>query len=317
MPGTLVGIETGDDAGVFIAAPGVALVQTLDFFTPIVDDPYLFGQIAATNSLSDVYAMGGRPLTAMNIVCFPLKERGPDELAEILRGGAEKMAEAHVALVGGHSVDDPEPKYGLSVTGIVDEHQITTNAGARPGDVIVLTKPIGTGIITTGRKFDECPDAHFTAAVDGMRTLNANAAEAMRACGIGEERPVHAATDITGFGLLGHLFQMAKASSVSIRIDSSAVPLYPGVMEQITRKNITAGGRANLAFVGEQLSVDGCVTADTMDALSDPQTSGGVAICVQAQHAGALIEKLATLGTLCQAIIAEVTAPQSARLVVY
>ena len=171
----LVGLTTGDDAGVYRVTENVALVQTLDFFTPIVDDPYLYGQIAAANSLSDVYAMGGRPLTAMNILCFPIHDRDPRELAEILRGGADKVAEAGVALVGGHSVDDPEPKFGLSVTGLVDPAHITTNAGARPGDLIVLTKPLGTGIVTTAAKFDECDPEVLALACRSMATLNAGA----------------------------------------------------------------------------------------------------------------------------------------------
>ncbi len=239
----LVGLASGDDAGVYKIAPGLALVQTLDFFTPIVDDPYLFGQIAATNSLSDVYAMGGVPVTAMNILCYPIKERDPEELIRILQGGADKVVEAGASLVGGHSVVDAEPKYGLSVTGTIDPDHVATNAGARPGDVIVLTKPIGTGIIATAAKFGESSAESFEAAARGMTTLNAGAAEAMRSIGIGANEAIHAATDITGFSLIGHLYHMAKASGCAIRITTGSVPLYPGVLDLAEKGNTTAGGK--------------------------------------------------------------------------
>lgn len=304
----LVGLTTGDDAGVYRVTENVALVQTLDFFTPIVDDPYLYGQIAAANSLSDVYAMGGRPLTAMNILCFPIHDRDPRELAEILRGGADKVAEAGVALVGGHSVDDPEPKFGLSVTGLVDPAHITTNAGAHPGDLIVLTKPLGTGIVTTAAKFDECDPEVLALACRSMATLNAGAAEAMRQIGIGPTEAIHAATDITGFALCGHLFHMAKASGVGMELDSAAIPLLPEVERMAAAGNVTRGGKENQAYLADNLRVGADVPPDRLSALLDPQTSGGLAIIVRADAADALIQALQQQNTLAHHIIGRIVA---------
>ncbi len=286
----------------------LALVQTLDFFTPIVDDPYLFGQIAAANSLSDVYAMGGKPVTVMNIVCFPIRERDPAELALILQGGADKVAESEAALVGGHSVEDPEPKFGLSVTGLIDPRHITTNAGARAGDVIVLTKPLGTGIIITAAKFDEASPDTLNAAVRSMATLNAGAANAMRQIGIGPDQPVHAATDITGFGLLGHLYQLAKASGVALELDSNALPMLPDVEALIAAKNVTRGDTENRAYLGEHLVVTNEVLSWRLSLMLDPQTSGGLAICVREDALPDLLDALAEQQTLAHAIIGRVVA---------
>lgn len=291
-------------------------MQTLDFFTPIVDDPYQYGQIAAANSLSDVYAMGGRPLTAMNILCFPIHDRDPGELAEILRGGADKVAEAGVALVGGHSVDDPEPKFGLSVTGLVDPAHITTNAGARPGDLIVLTKPLGTGIVTTAAKFDECPPETLAAACRSMATLNAGAAEAMRQVGIGPEAAVHAATDITGFALCGHLFHMAKASGIGIEIDSPAIPLLPDVERLAAAGNVTRGGKENRAYLAENLRIGPNVSPDRLNALLDPQTSGGLAIVVRESDADRLLQALEAQNTLTQRVIGRIVASDTPTLTI-
>lgn len=277
-------------------------MQTVDFFTPIVDDPYLFGAIAAANALSDVYAMGVTPLTALNILCFPIHERPAEELAAILRGGAEKLAEASVTLLGGHSVEDPEPKYGLCVTGLVDPEKVTTNAGAQAGDVIVLTKPLGTGVITTAAKFGECDQATLAAACASMTRLNAGAAEAMRAVGIGE-RGVHAATDITGFGLIGHLRQLAIASGVSLEIDAAALPALPRVEELAMAGNITRGERENADFAGDALTLDEGVPAGRRSLLFDPQTSGGLAIFVHPDSLPGLLSALRESGTLCQAVI--------------
>lgn len=286
----------------------LALVQTLDFFTPIVDDPYLFGQIAAANSLSDVYAMGGKPVTVMNILCFPIRERDPAELALILQGGADKVVESGAALVGGHSVEDPEPKFGLSVTGLIDPRHITTNAGAQAGDVIVLTKPLGTGIITTAAKFDEASPDTLNAAICSMAALNAGGANAMRQIGIGPEQAIHAATDVTGFGLLGHLYQLAKASGVGLELDSNALPLLPDVEALIAAKNITRGDKENRAYLGEHLVVNNDVLSWRLSLMLDPQTSGGLAICVREDALPALLDALAEQQTLSHAIIGRVVA---------
>ena len=316
-PNLLVGLITGDDAGVYRLTDDLALVQTVDFFTPIVDDPYLFGAIAAANSLSDVYAMGGKPITVMNILCFPIKERDPNELTQILRGGADKVQEANANLVGGHSVEDPEPKFGLAVTGLVHPERITTNAGAQPGDVIVLTKPLGTGIVTTAAKFDEADEETFAAAVASMATLNAGAAEAMRTVGIAPNgEGVHAATDITGFGLLGHLHQMAKSSGVRIEIAHSALPLLPNVERLAAQNNVTAGGKANLAYVSEALTIAPDVAPDRMAVLADPQTSGGLAICVSASALPRLLAELEKQNTLARAVIGRVVAGDAGHLTI-
>ena len=304
----LVGLATGDDAGVYRIAPNLALAQTLDFFPPIVDDPYLFGQIAAANSLSDVYAMGGIPLTAMNIVCFPIRERGPEELTEILRGGAEKVAEAGAALVGGHSIEDDEPKFGLSVTGRIDPAYIATNAGAKPGDVIILTKPLGTGIVTTAAKFEECPPETFAAASRSMAALNANASLAMQAVGIGPDLPVHAATDITGFSLLGHLYHLAKASGVGIELDCAAVPLLPSVRELAAAGHLTGGGKANRAYLADAVKGSADLLEYWLDLLTDPQTSGGLAICVAADSVPRLLAELEARNVATRAVIGRVIA---------
>ena len=285
-----------------------ALVQTLDFFTPIVDDPYLFGQIAAANSLSDVYAMGAQPLTVMNIVCFPIADRGPDELAEIMRGGAEKVAESGAALVGGHSVDDPEPKFGLSVTGIVDPAHIATNSGARPGDWIVLTKPLGTGIVTTAAKFDECPPEVLALACWSMATLNSGGAAAMRTVGIGVGLPVHAATDITGFALLGHLYHLARASGVGVVLNSASLPLLPRAAELAASGNVTRGGKENAAYLSNYMTVAPSVSPDILQVMLDPQTSGGLAICVAEEALERLLETLEICGVATRAVIGRIIA---------
>ncbi len=282
----------------------------MDFFTPIVDDAYRFGQIAAANSLSDVYAMGGRPITVMNILCFPIAERDVSEVGAILRGGMDKIAESGAALVGGHSVDDQEPKYGLAVTGLVDPEHVTTNAGARPGDAIVLTKPLGTGIITTAAKFDECDQATLDAACDSMATLNGGAAEAMRRVGIGEEG-VHAATDITGFGLLGHLYHLARASGVRIVLDSRAVPALPRALELAAAGNITRGGRETGAYLQDAVRFMEEIGESEQSLLLDPQTSGGLAICVAPGKLDALLSALAVQGVTTRAVIGKVEAGES------
>jgi len=301
----IVDIATADDAGVYRIAPDLALVQTLDFFTPIVDDPYRYGQIAAANSLSDVYAMGGRPVTVMNILCYPIDSRDVHELGAILRGGADKIAESGAALVGGHSVDDPEPKYGLAVTGLVDPDHVASNAGAKPGDVIVLTKPLGTGIITTAAKFDACDEATLNAACDSMATLNAGAARAMNRVGI-EPGGVHAATDITGYGLLGHLFHLARASGVRLLLDSRAIPALPEAEQLAAEGNTTRGERENAAYLADYLQIAEEIPAPRRSLLFDPQTSGGLAICVSADRADALLAALEAEGVVTRAVIGRV-----------
>ena len=305
-----MGFTTGDDAGVYRISDGVALVQTLDFFTPVIDDPYLFGQIAAANSLSDVYAMGGKPITVMNILCYPIRERDPHELGEILRGGADKVAESGAALLGGHSVEDPEPKFGLSVTGLIDPLAITTNAGARQGDVIVLTKPLGAGIIATAAKFDECPTDVLEAACKSMATLNANAAEAMRRTGIGSGKAIQAATDITGFGLLGHLYHLAKASGVGIEIHSADIPLLPDVESLASAGNVTRGGKENLDYLSKHLNIPGNLSRNRLDTMLDPQTSGGLAIFVREDSLETLLQHLENLGVEIRSVIGRVVASE-------
>ena len=302
----LVGLTTGDDAGVYRIAPNLALVQTLDFFPPIVDDPYLFGQIAAANSLSDVYAMGGKPLTAMNILCFPIRERGPEELAEILRGGAEKVAEAGASLVGGHSIEDDEPKFGLSVTGLIDPAHIATNAGAKPGDVIVLTKPLGTGIVTTAAKFGECDPEILPLACSSMAALNSAASLAMQAVGIGPYLPIHAATDITGFSLLGHLYHLAKASGIGIELTMEAIPFLPNVREMAAAGNVTRGGKANRAYLTDAVKGRPDLLENWLDLLTDPQTSGGLAICVAPDSAPRLLSELEMRHVAVRAVIGRI-----------
>lgn len=294
----------------YAIAPGVALVQTVDFFTPIVDDPYQYGQIAAANSLSDVYAMGGRPVTAMNILCYPIKDRDINELGAILRGGSDKVAEAGVALVGGHSVEDPEPKFGLAVTGLVDPAAVASNSGARPGDVIVLTKPLGTGIVTTAAKFDACPADVLLKACQSMASLNAPAASAMRTVGIGPNG-VHAATDITGFSLLGHLYRLARASGVGLDINSSALPLLEGALPLAEQDYVTRGDRENRAYIGEALEFVSNVSKPLQSIMLDPQTSGGLAIFVAEDRVGELLSALEDEGVLCRAVIGKAVAGES------
>jgi selenide, water dikinase len=266
----LVGADTADDAGVFQLTPEIALIQTLDFFTPIVNDPYLFGQIAATNSLSDVYAMGGTPLTAMNICCFPVKEHPPELFREILRGGLEKIHQAGAVLAGGHSVEDPELKYGLSVTGIVHPDRVVTNAGLKPGQVLVLTKPLGTGVIATALKARLATPAAVARAVAVMTTLNAGGAQVMQAFG------VTGATDITGFGLLGHALELASASGLGLEIVASQVPILEEAREMASLGLVPVGSHANREYCHRAVHLEGRADAVLLDLLADAQTSGGL-----------------------------------------
>lgn len=276
----IVGIDTADDAGVFRLSADLALVQTVDFFTPVADDPETYGRIAAINSLNDVYAMGGTPISALSIVCYP--QNGDwDVLGEILAGGQMAMADAGVVVIGGHSVDDQEMKFGYAVTGIIEPSKVVTNAGARPGDVLVLTKPIGTGAINTGVKRGIASREAEDAAIAAMTTSAAEASKAMTAAG------ANACTDITGFGLLGHAFEMARASNVTLNVDSTRVPLLPDVLELIAAGMLTRGDRNNRAYVGDTVRIEAAVTGEMQSALFDPQTAGGLLISMPAVAAEA------------------------------
>ncbi len=292
----VVGLETRDDAAVFRLNNEEALVQTLDFFTPIIDDPYLFGQIAAANAVSDVYAMGGRPLTAMNVVGFPCS-MDLKVLAKILQGGRDKIEEAGAVIVGGHTVEDPEPKYGLSVTGLVRLDEMTTIDNAVPGDALVLTKPIGVGILATALKAQAIKEKAMMEAIDGMRFLNDTAAAAAKKVG------VRAMTDITGFGLLGHLYNMAKQSSVTAVVDFSEVPVWPGVHEAAKAGYIAGGVGKNRVYLKGKVDFAPEIDAIEQAILSDPQTSGGLLIAVAAPKAHELVKLLQKAGTPCAAII--------------
>ena len=277
----LVGIEGSDDAGVYRIADDLALVQTVDFFAPIVDEPYDWGRIAAANALSDVYAMGGTPLTALQVVGWPRDSLPLDMLGEVLRGAAAVLTEAACTLVGGHTVDDPEPKFGMAVTGLVHPDEIITNRGAQPGDRIILTKPIGTGLIATAIKRGKSSTAQRDAAVDTMVALNRDAAAAMRRVG------VRAATDVTGYGLLGHLGEMMRASEASCVVRFDAVPLLPGVRELAASGVVPAGTGRNLKSASRFTSFGSLDEADRI-VLADAQTSGGLLIAVEAPLEAAL-----------------------------
>jgi len=276
----LVDFRTADDAGVYRWEGGPALVQTVDFFTPIVDDPYTYGQIAAANAMSDVYAMGGRPLTALAIAALPKDGPGGDVIRQIFLGGHDMLRDAGVALLGGHTVTDQEIKFGYAVTGAIDPARVLTNSGAREGDVLVLTKPLGTGIIATALKFDRAPEAARDAAIRSMTSLNRGAAEAIAAL---EAGAVHACTDITGFGLVGHASEMAAASGVTLRIDAAALPVLEGA-EALAVANVPGGGRTNETHFGAGVTVGPGISQARLLVAYDPQTSGGLLIAVQPAH---------------------------------
>ena len=299
-PDLLVGAVTGDDAAVYRLDDNTALVVTVDFFTPITDDPYEFGSVAAANSLSDVYAMGGRPLVALNVVGFPAA-LAVDMLGDVLRGGYDKAAEAGCLIVGGHTVDDNEPKYGLSVVGLVQPGNQVTNAGARPGDALVLTKPIGTGIITTGCKAGTAPSEVVQNAVATMATLNRAASEAMMRVG------VNSCTDITGFGLMGHLTSMMRGSGVGATVRLGDVPVLPGAWELLEQGTAPGGTHRNLAGVQDYVDWDAAVGGLGQLLLCDAQTSGGLLISVASAKLPDLLASLEDLGVDTRAVIGEVT----------
>jgi selenide,water dikinase len=296
-----VGRETSDDAGVYRLSDDVALVQTIDFITPVVNDPYDFGRIAAANALSDVYAMGGRPLTAMNVVCFPTQTMDKAILGEILRGGLQKIHEAGAVLVGGHSVEDAEIKYGLSVTGLVHPERVLTNGGARPGDALVLTKSLGTGVLATAIKAGLVSPRAEREAIESMAALNRRAAELMAPyC-------VHACTDITGFGLLGHALEMARAGRVCIVINSEAAPLLPEVRDLVMLGLVPAGSYANRNYCANHVHPRHLVDPVLLDLLADPQTSGGLLIALPEDQAQTLLADLKSQGVPHAAITGLVT----------
>ncbi len=294
----LVGLETSDDAAVYKLNEETALIQTLDFFTPMIDDPYIFGQIAASNSLSDVYAMGGVPLVAMNIVCFPACH-DMNVLAEILKGGFDKVKESGALLVGGHTVDDKEPKYGLSVSGIVHPKKVLSNATAQVGDKLVITKPIGVGILNTAMKEDLVEKELADKVIEVMVHLNKYAAMSF------DKIEVNSATDVTGFGLLGHALEMAKASDVSIEINSKEVPILEGAVDMAKMGIIPAGMYRNKEYVGKDVELQN-IEIEIEDVLYDPQTSGGLLVSVNSDLAEMLVEDMKKNGSIEAKIIGEV-----------
>jgi len=300
-PNVIRGMASLDDAGVYKLTEDMAIIQTIDFFTPIVDDPYAFGQIAAANALSDVYAMGGKPLTAMNIVCFPTKSLDISVLENILKGGLDKMREAGVTLIGGHTIDDTELKYGLSVTGTVPPNYLVTNSGAQAGDKLLLTKPLGTGIISTALKAKLVSKETVNKVTKSMATLNNIAAELMQEVG------VHACTDITGFGFLGHAWRIAESSQVSLKVDSASVPFFAEA-EEFSKMGLCPGGlHRNREFYAKMVKIPARVPQYLRDILFDPQTSGGLLISLAPKAAQLLLDRLHDAGVPEACIIGEVT----------
>lgn len=310
-PNLLVGLDTSDDAGVYKLNDELALVQTVDFFTPIVDDPYSFGQVAAANAISDIYAMGGKPLTALNIVAFPIRKLEKTVLAEILRGAGDKMKEAGVTLVGGHSIDDNEPKFGLAVTGLIHPSKVKTNAGAKPGDKLILTKPLGVGILTTAIKKDMLTDQEVRRVTQVMATLNKTAAETMA------PYDVHACTDVTGFGLLGHAMEMAKGSGVGITVYASRLPFLPRVRELAEAGFVPGGTKNNYAHVEGSVAFPDGMDQIGRWMLCDAVTSGGLLISVAAEQADALLGDLHRAGVEAATIVGEVTEEQPGHIRVW
>jgi len=306
----LVGLDHADDAGVYKVSEDLAIIQTVDFFTPIVDDPYWFGQIAAANALSDVYAMGGIPKTAMNLVAFPLKDMDMSVLRQIIQGGLDKMKEAGVVLVGGHSVEDKELKYGLSVTGFVRPDRILTKKDLKIGDRLILTKPLGTGIINTAIKGGLASPEIIETVTKLMATLNRDAAEIM------EKYPVHACTDITGFGLLGHIAEMVENSSFAIRLESQNIPIIPETFDYAGMGLVPAGTYNNRAFRECMVNFSPSVDRLLQDVLFDPQTSGGLLICVDKDSAENLLVELQKSGIKEAAVIGEVVSEPQGKITV-
>ncbi len=290
-PNVLVGFDHADDAGVYQIAPDQALVQTVDFFTPIVDDPYAFGEIAATNALSDVYAMGGKPLTSLALVCFPEKAN-LEILERILAGGLSKMIEAGCTVIGGHSIRDEETKFGYAVTGLVDPKRVLANAGAKPGDALIFTKALGTGVISTAIKKGKAEPAWIDAAIQSMTTLNKRAAEVIQQ---GDYR-IHAMTDVTGFGMIGHGREMALASNVSFRFHAASIPVLPGALECVRAGYIPGGLNNNRDFAECVVGYDDGVPQELRSLLFDPQTAGGLLISVASEDSAQLAHSFESAG---------------------
>jgi selenide,water dikinase len=306
----IVGLDRADDAGVYKITDDIAMIQTVDFFTPIVDDPYWFGQIAAANALSDVYAMGGVPKTAMNIVAFPVKQMEMSVLRQIIQGGLDKMKEAGVVLVGGHSVEDKELKYGLSVTGFVHPDHVLTKKALNVGDRLILTKPLGTGIINTAIKGGIASTEAIEFVTHLMATLNRDAAQVMKGF------PVHACTDITGFGLIGHIAEMVVDSEFGISLWSEKIPIIPEALDYAAMGLVPAGAYNNRRFREGMVDISPSVKQAVLDILYDPQTSGGLLICVERESAGALVNELKKKGIDDAAVIGEVLTEPKERIVV-
>ena len=310
-PDLIVGTETSDDAGVFRLRPDLAIVNTVDFFTPIVDDPYTFGQIAAANALSDIYAMGAEPKTALNIVGFPKGKLDLDVLGEILRGGAERAREAGAVVIGGHSIIDEELKYGMAVTGVVHPDRVIRNVGVQPGDALVLTKRLGTGIISTALKRRKASKQSVRASVASMIALNRSASAVMRGF------PVHACSDVTGFGLLGHAREMAGGSGVTIVLKAATLPLLPAARRLAEKGFLTGGCRRNRAYLSDKVAIDPSVPEGLVEVAFDPQTSGGLLIALPPNLASTLVAELRSKGDAAATLVGYATAPQevSVRLV--
>lgn len=310
-PNVIAGIEHFEDAGVYRLRDDLALIQTIDFFTPIVDDPFTFGRIAAANALSDVYAMGGKPLTAMNVICFPVKTMDISILHDILLGGMEILKQAQVALIGGHSVEDNELKYGLAVSGVVHPDKVVRNRGVRPGDKLVLTKALGTGIVSTAIKGGEAPPELVARSVEAMTTLNRAASEIMA-----ETPGVHACTDITGFGFLGHACEMIEEADAGLLINITAVPVFTGVQELVRAGYVPGGLYRNKEFRMHMLEFEKSCPDISADFLFDPQTSGGLLISIEAAQAENFLNRLLAAGVKDAAIVGEVIAEPRGRILV-
>lgn len=290
-PGLMVGLETRDDAGVFKITDDIALIQTIDFFTPMVDDPFIFGQIAAVNAINDIYAMGGTPLTAMNLVCFP--QCGDMQvLRRIIEGGLDKIKEAGAVLVGGHTVDDNEPKYGLSVTGLINPERMVTNCNARPGDVLILTKPLGTGVIATAIKAEMASTESQQEAIRWMSTLNRESCAAMMETG------VHSATDVTGFGVIGHLYEMASASNVLVELHTDQITFITGTREYASMGLIPAGAYTNRDYLSDKVDIASNIDSGVADLIFSPETAGGLLIAVDSSREKLLVDRLKARGSL-------------------